>query len=219
MCRREGCNLQRGMNFRLGGRMSVVLMSVRQGAPYADRVEDAGRTLIYEGHDEPRRAGVTDPKALDQPMHTPNGTLTQNGRFYQAAQGHAQNGSEAELVRVYEKIKGGIWVYNGVFRLVDAFQMTDNDRKVFKFKLELTDIEDDAAAPLRTDLVHNRMIPSWVKVEVWRRDKGRCVECGSPDNLHYDHDLPFSKGGTSLLPGNVRLLCARHNLEKGAKIR
>jgi len=199
--------------------MSVVLMSVRQGAPYADRVEDAGQTLIYEGHDEPRRAGVTDPKALDQPMHTPKGTLTQNGHFYEAARAHARGDIEPEPVRVYEKIKDGIWVYNGVFRLVDAQQTSEDGRKVFKFRLELTDLEDDATAPVRADLVHNRIIPSWVKVEVWRRDKGRCVECGRPDNLHYDHDLPYSKGGTSLLPENVRLLCARHNLEKGAKIR
>ncbi|MFZ0452734.1 MAG: hypothetical protein WCE54_04390 [Ignavibacteriaceae bacterium] len=38
------------------------------------------------------------------------------------------------------------------------------------------------------------MIPTSVKVEVWARDKGRCVLCGSTENLHYDHDLPFSKG-------------------------
>ncbi|MHB8995397.1 MAG: HNH endonuclease [Armatimonadota bacterium] len=193
-------------------------MSVRQGAPYADRVEDSGRTLIYEGHDEPKREGISNPKMVDQPMHTPKGTLTQNGRFYEAARAHARGEAEAELVRVYEKIKDGIWVYNGIFRLIDARRAADDGRKVFKFKLELTDLEDDCAVPARLDLVHNRMIPSWVKLEVWRRDKGRCVECGSRDNLHYDHDLPYSKGGTSLLPENVRLLCARHNLQKGAKI-
>jgi len=47
MCARERVNLQRGMNFRLKGQMSVILMSVRKGAPYADRVEDEGRILIY----------------------------------------------------------------------------------------------------------------------------------------------------------------------------
>ncbi len=36
-------------------------------------------------------------------------------------------------------------------------------------------------------------------LEVWKRDKGRCVMCGSDNNLHYDHDLPFSKGGSSIL--------------------
>jgi len=57
-----------------------------------------------------------------------------------------------------------------------------------------------------------------VKVEVWRRDHGRCVQCGSTKNLHYDHDIPFSKGGSSLTVANVRLLCAKHNLEKSDKI-
>ena len=51
MCRREGVSLQRGMNFQLGGNHSVILMSVRPNAPYADRFEDDGSTIIYEGHD------------------------------------------------------------------------------------------------------------------------------------------------------------------------
>lgn len=62
------------------------------------------------------------------------------------------------------------------------------------------------------------MIPSHVKLEVWKRDGGKCVTCGSSDNLHYDHILPFSKGGSSLLASNIQLLCARHNLEKSDKI-
>ena len=62
------------------------------------------------------------------------------------------------------------------------------------------------------------MIPSDVKLEVWKRDKGQCVQCGSTDNLHFDHVLPFSKGGTLLTAENVQLLCARHNLQKSARI-
>jgi hypothetical protein len=55
MCSREGTSLQRGVNFGLGGDHSVVLMSVRPNAPYRDRLEDEGDTLIHEGHDELRR--------------------------------------------------------------------------------------------------------------------------------------------------------------------
>jgi hypothetical protein len=47
MCRREGVSLQRGMNFGLGGNHSVILMSVRPNAPYRDRLEDGGTSLIY----------------------------------------------------------------------------------------------------------------------------------------------------------------------------
>ena len=67
-------------------------------------------------------------------------------------------------------------------------------------------------------LPHSRLIPTSVKIEVWARDKGRCVLCGSTVNLHFDHDLPFSKGGTSLTARNVRILCMRHNLSKSSKI-
>jgi hypothetical protein len=54
MCREEGVNLQRGMNYGSGGRPSVILMSRRPGAPYDDRIEDDGRVLIYQGHDRPQ---------------------------------------------------------------------------------------------------------------------------------------------------------------------
>jgi hypothetical protein len=43
-------------------------------------------------------------------------------------------------------------------------------------------------------------------------------DSGSTKNLHFDHDIPFSKGGSSLTAANVRLLCAKHNMEKSDKI-
>ena len=46
MCQQEGVNLQQGMNFRLRGGASVILMSTRPGAPYADQVEEGGRILV-----------------------------------------------------------------------------------------------------------------------------------------------------------------------------
>ena len=217
-CREEGVNLQRGMNFRLRGRQSVILMNVRRGAPYADRVEEGGRVLIYEGHDVPRTRGGPDPKAADQPFANPNGTLTQNGLFHQAAE--ALKGSErpAELVRVYEKLRSGIWVYNGVFRLVDSWMENSNSRKVFKFRLELADDPGIAQSDTAHEVEHTRLIPTSVKLAVWKRDKGRCVVCGSRENLHFDHIIPYSRGGSSLVAENVQLLCARHNLEKRDRI-
>lgn len=85
MCQREGTSLQRGMNFRLRGGHSVVLMSVRPNAPYRDAVQEDGAVLIYEGHDRPRTAETPNPKALDQPEYLPAGSLTENGKFHQAA--------------------------------------------------------------------------------------------------------------------------------------
>ena len=218
MCTREGASLQRGMNFRLGSNHSVVLMSVRPGAPYEDQVVDEGRTLIYEGHDEPRSDTTLDPKLVDQPLMTSKGALTQNGHFYRAAEDYRNGAGPAERVRVYEKVRQGIWVYTGLFHLTDAWMEDSNGRQVCKFRLALVSGGDVPDEEESQDLEHTRAIPTAVRLDVWRRDKGRCVECGSTDNLHFDHIIPYSKGGSSLTADNIQLLCARHNLEKRDRI-
>jgi 5-methylcytosine-specific restriction endonuclease McrA len=78
----------------------------------------------------------------------------------------------------------------------------------------------DAAAhlPIAADQPMSRLIPSSVKHEVFKRDRGRCVICGATDYLHFDHELPYSRGGAGITADNVRILCARHNLSKGARI-
>ena len=219
MCGEEGENLQRGMNFRLRNGVSVILMSLRPNARYADRVKQNGKILIYEGHDIPKKQGGPDPKTVDQQTFNPSGTLTQNGLFREAAEAYKRDDSQAELVRAYEKIRSGIWVYNGLFRLVDAWQENSGGRKVIKFKLELID------KPIaktnqgnRLDIDQTRLIPTSVKLEVWKRDKGKCVKCGSTNNLHFDHIIPYTKGGSSLDAANIQLLCVRHNLAKSDKI-
>lgn len=213
MCAEESASLQRGMNFKLRPSHSVVLMSVRAGAPYKDVVMDDGKALVYEGHDVGRTPGGPDPKKVDQPMTSPFGTLTQNGLFFKAAKAAKAGTGLPESVRVYEKIRPGIWVYAGLFRLVDATQELAVDRTVFKFRLEITE-EGLPAAASTDEIEHTRIIPTTVKLEVWKRDKGKCVKCGASDNLHFDHDIPYSKGGSSLVASNVQLLCVRHNLAK-----
>jgi len=218
MCRREGASLQRGMNFGLGQGHSVILMSLRRNAPYQDRVVDDGTTLIYEGHDQPRCSTIPQPKTVDQPEWTPCGMLTENGRFHQAAQAFKGGQRSPERVRVYEKLHQGIWSYNGVFHLVDSWQESDGTREVFKFKLVAVEGDEDFGQPPSGHIQRRRLIPTAVKLAVWQRDGGKCVICGATDELHFDHVLPYSKGGTSIKPENVQLLCARHNLEKADRI-
>jgi hypothetical protein len=218
MCLCERRMLQAGMNFGAGIRSTVILMSRRKGAPYEDVLSNDGTVLTYEGHDVARKNGIKDPKKYDQPRTTATGKLTQNGKFESAALDFKNQLRDPELVRVYEKVKDGIWTFNGNFRLTDAW-VENKKRAVFKFRLELADVESPVFP--ETDVLeidHTRVIPSEVKQEVWKRDKGKCVLCSRTDNLHFDHDLPFSKGGTSILTSNIRLLCARHNLNKSNRI-
>ncbi len=221
MCMEEGgVMLQRGMNFRLKGNVSVILMSLRTSAPYADAVLESGGVLIYEGHDVPKNVHHS-PKTVDQQFQSIRGTITENGKFFRAAEEYKNKKALPELVKVYEKIKDGIWVFNGIFELIDAWIEKSSNRNVFKFKLLVTDKTVDQKEKRIVELKeldHNRMIPTSVKLEVWKRDKGQCVTCMSKDNLHFDHILPFSKGGTSLKAENIQLLCARHNLQKHDKI-
>jgi hypothetical protein len=218
MCRREGTSLQQGMNFGLRGTHSVILMSLRRNAPYRDRLEDGGTTLIYEGHDKPRGSTCPNPKVVDQPEYYPSGGLTQNGKFHKASQDAKAGRRQPERVRVYEKIHVGIWSHNGVFHLVDSWRERDQYRSVFQFRLEAVEGEEDFSVPPSVAPVRRRIIPTDVKLAVWKRDGGKCVVCGASDELHFDHDLPWSKGGTSVTETNVQLLCARHNLEKHDRI-
>lgn len=60
-------------------------------------------------------------------------------------------------------------------------------------------------------------IPESVRVEVWRRDQGRCAGCGSREKLEYDHIVPVSRGGSNTAR-NVELLCEACNRSKGDRI-
>lgn len=218
VCLREGVNLQKGMYFDIGNGHSVLLMSLRRNAPYKDRFEGDDTTLIYEGHDAPHRRDGADAKTIDQPEYTSSGRLTENGKFHKAAQEYKKRLRAPARVRIYEKLRMGIWSYAGLFHLVDSWMENDGQRNVFKFKLVV--VEDDSMPmSLRTPSEERqRFIPTAIKLAVWKRDGGKCVICGAIDELHFDHIIPYSKGGTSLKAENVQLLCARHNLAKHNRI-
>lgn len=209
--------LQRGMNFRLNPNYSVILMSQRLNAPYQDRIDEDGITIEYEGHDASRTSHNHDPKTDDQPYKSMNGRLTQNGLFIEAIQKFKDGKTEPELVKVYEKLFDGVWSLKGFFDLLDYKVVNDGKRNVYRYILRLSD-RAEIDGRKSTQREPSRLIPSEIKKEVWKRDQGRCVLCGDDKNLHFDHDLPFSLGGTSLSAKNVRLLCMKHNLEKSSKI-
>lgn len=229
MVQREGIALQKGMNFHVRAGLagySIILMSVRKNAPYQDQWHADEGVLEYEGHDAPRfHDSRVEPKKIDQPMTLPSGALTDNGKFFEAAMAAKAGTSGPEVVQVYEKIANGIWCDRGRYLLLDTEiksmpigPKSTSTRKVFRFYLRPTATPDVTTHEDERELSISRQIPTPVKVAVWKRDQGRCVTCGATDNLHFDHDVPFSKGGSSITPANVKLLCARHNLEKSDKI-
>lgn len=64
---------------------------------------------------------------------------------------------------------------------------------------------------------NSRYIKQRTKDQVWRRDQGKCVNCGSNKKLEFDHIIPVSKGGSSGYR-NVQLLCENCNRRKSARI-
>lgn len=69
----------------------------------------------------------------------------------------------------------------------------------------------EAAEPRR------RPIPRDVRLAVFERDGGRCVECGSGFEIQYDHVIPVAMGGAGTVE-NLQILCAPCNRAKGASL-
>lgn len=221
MCDAENVQMvQRGMTFRPPPLRGIILMSQRPNAPYEDSIDKDGY-IIYEGHDAPKSLSNPEPKRIDQPRTSGN-RPTENGKFADWTDRYKTGQEAPARFHVYEKLRDGIWAFRGPFILRDYTFVPSGTRSVFKFVLQPITYEGDEegrADPI-SDLheLQSRLIPTSVKVEVYARDKGRCVLCGATTELHFDHDLPYSKGGSSATAANVKLLCARHNLMKGARI-
>jgi hypothetical protein len=76
---------------------------------------------------------------------------------------------------------------------------------------------ETAPGPLPYEQTTREAIPSHVRSEVWRRDRGSCAACGSKSNLQFDHIIPVSRGGATTVQ-NLQLLCTQCNLSKSARV-
>ena len=198
----------RGMHFGAGVSYSVFLSVDRNNKGYTDVIQENG-CIIYEGHDV---AGDYD-KKLDQPLTNADGTQSENGKFIDAWRKFQRGERDASIIRVYRKIVTGIWVDLGFYELIGVTKDSQAVRTVYRFCLKPTNFDPNEST--KVELPHDRKIPGHVMKQVYERDEGKCVVCGEKDNLHYDHIIPFSKGGASNEVKNIQLLCSRHNQEKG----
>ncbi len=78
-------------------------------------------------------------------------------------------------------------------------------------------LEHAAGRRDHASLARREPLPREVRLAVWRRDRGRCRECGSGFDLQYDHVIPLALGGASSVD-NLQLLCGDCNRAKGASL-
>lgn len=100
-----------------------------------------------------------------------------------------------------------------VTKVEEAKRKLENAKKVLRTKLGFPDIGVEQEEALLTDN-RRETIPDNVKMQVWKRDGGKCVRCGSQEKLEYDHIIPLCKGGSNTAR-NIQLLCEKCNRSKG----
>lgn len=89
------------------------------------------------------------------------------------------------------------------------YEVVKRNREVERAKMVV-----DAMTTKRS--TRNR-IPDDVKILVWKRDGGQCVNCGSNRDIEFDHIIPVALGGSSS-HRNLQLLCEPCNRSKGANL-
>lgn len=116
------------------------------------------------------------------------------------------------------------WVYQGRVYISEDRDLTAEDVRalvnVARNKRRLTLDKAHALQAMSDQLDEprrRRTIPQEVRVAVWQRDGGRCVDCDSQDKLEFDHVIPIALGGANT-ERNLQLLCETCNRRKGASL-
>lgn len=147
-----------------------------------------------------------------------------NGKFY------LENVDANEFMNKYkEKINAKIAYYLDLIRCEEEKQRRiyieaekERIKKEILEKKRRKELRKQAMEELREEgliesIRKREPIPQEVQDAVWRRDGGRCVKCGSQENLEFDHIIPLSKGGANTVR-NLQLLCQKCNREKSNHI-
>jgi 5-methylcytosine-specific restriction endonuclease McrA len=109
-------------------------------------------------------------------------------------------------------------------QIADEKQRLNTDRQLLEAKIAVAALREGRpwqpdSSPFTSDAPvgerTSRFIPQDVRIKVVTRDQGKCRQCGSHEDLHFDHVIPWSKGGANTV-NNIQLLCGRCNRRKGA---
>jgi hypothetical protein len=128
-----------------------------------------------------------------------------------------------EAVKVHSH-NGKTWWWFRKQVYVDRDNLTSQD--VTALALQMQRAKDEALEVAHAEMRGEEAVeaagrrqpmPEHVRHEVWRRDQGRCVDCGSRERLEFDHIIPISKGGSNTAR-NIELRCEPCNRRKAAEI-
>ena len=125
------------------------------------------------------------------------------------------------------QLEAGSWVFRRKCYRVEGVRFETPDgiallikHAAYKQEKALEKIQKEVAAFEnfeRLPSARRERIPESVRLFVWQRDSGRCVQCGSNERLEFDHIIPIVEGGGST-ERNVQLLCETCNRKKGKTI-
>lgn len=120
-----------------------------------------------------------------------------------------------------------LWAYRArLVKIVAKSYMREDEcalhvqRHVLREEQGLDDLKEEVGfleAERAGEVNRREKIPRHIREHVWRRDRGRCANCGRRNSLEFDHIIPLAKGGSNTVR-NLQLLCADCNRKKGVRI-
>ncbi len=137
--------------------------------------------------------------------------------------------SDAQAIRLLNRL----WCLNGVFAATPDCPLPNTKADLEELCLHVEEafyLKDKRVRELQRRVERlrtffavdckkaSRYVSDETKAIVIERDGGVCQECGSTENLHFDHDYLHSLGGSNDVV-NIRILCSSCNQKRGNLLR